>query len=107
MQSDLDTLIANLTQEFGGNCSAVKYTLFQLLDSNVTMILDPDEAFNSTDDEIMDEDDPSMDKPQFQMPYAADVSWTVVFSIMITCAILGNLVVFWIVLGKFIVLPTI
>ena len=66
------------------------------------MILDPEEAFNSTDDDIMDDDDPSMDKPHFQMPYAADVSWTVVFSIMITCAILGNLVVFWIVLGKWI-----
>ena len=102
MQSDLDTLIANLTQEFRGNCSAVKYTLYQLFDSNGTMILDPEEAFNSTDDDIMDDDDPSMDKPHFQMPYAADVSWTVVFSIMITCAILGNLVVFWIVLGKWI-----
>ena len=100
MQSDLDTLIANLTQEFRGNCSAVKYTLYQLFDSNGTMILDPEEAFNSTDDDIMDDDDPSMDKPHFQMPYAADVSWTVVFSIMITCAILGNLVVFWIVLGE-------
>ena len=66
------------------------------------MILDPEEAFNSTDDDIMDDEDPSMDKPHFQMPYAADVSWTVVFSIMITCAILGNLVVFWIVLGKWI-----
>lgn len=36
----------------------------------------------------------------FRMDYRADVIWTVVFSIMITSAILGNLVVFWIVLGK-------
>ena len=36
----------------------------------------------------------------FRMEYAADVAWTVVFSFMITSAILGNLVVFWIVLGK-------
>ena len=97
MQSDLNTLIANLTLRFHGNCSAVNQTLYQLFDS---MILDDDEAFNITDDDIMEDEDPSMDKPHFQMPYAADVSWTVIFSIMITCAILGNLVVFWIVLGK-------
>ena len=35
----------------------------------------------------------------FQMSYVADVTWTLVFSVMIVSAILGNLVVFWIVLG--------
>ena len=36
----------------------------------------------------------------FQMAYPADVAWTVIFSSMIMSAIIGNLVVFWIVLGK-------
>ncbi len=35
------------------------------------------------------------------MTLAADIAWTVVFSSMITSAIVGNMVVFWIVLGKF------
>jgi hypothetical protein len=34
------------------------------------------------------------------MPYAADAAWTAIFSLMIASAIIGNLVVFWIVLGK-------
>ena len=36
----------------------------------------------------------------FQMSIAADVAWTIIFSLMIGGAIIGNLVVFWIVLGK-------
>ena len=36
----------------------------------------------------------------FQMAYSADVAWTVIFSSMIMSAIIGNLVVFWIVLGR-------
>ena len=36
----------------------------------------------------------------FQMSYGADVAWTVIFSLMIGNAIIGNSVVLWIVLGK-------
>ena len=39
-------------------------------------------------------------QPPFRMNYTADVAWTVVFSFMITSAILGNMVVFWIVMGE-------
>ncbi len=35
-----------------------------------------------------------------RMSVGADVGWTVVFSIMIINAIIGNIVVFWIVLCK-------
>jgi hypothetical protein len=34
------------------------------------------------------------------MSVGADIGWTVVFSIMIINAIIGNIVVFWIVLCK-------
>ena len=40
------------------------------------------------------------DEALYNMSRAADVAWTVVFSLMISCAIGGNLAVFWIVLGK-------
>ena len=43
--------------------------------------------------------DSSADLP-FKMKPAADIFWTVIFSVMLVCAISGNLVVFWIVLGK-------
>ena len=36
-----------------------------------------------------------------RMSVGADVGWTVIFSIMIINAIIGNIVVFWIVLCKF------
>ena len=36
----------------------------------------------------------------FQMTYSADVGWTIFFGIMIGSAIIGNLVIVWIVLGK-------
>ena len=36
----------------------------------------------------------------FQMTYSADVGWTVFFGIMIGSAIIGNLVIVWIVLGN-------
>jgi hypothetical protein len=36
----------------------------------------------------------------FKMDPMADAAWTIVFSLMIISAIAGNLVVFWIVLGK-------
>ena len=35
-----------------------------------------------------------------RMSVGADIGWTVVFSIMIINAIIGNIVVFWIVLCK-------
>ena len=40
------------------------------------------------------------DEALYNMSRAADIAWTVVFSVMIICAIVGNLAVFWIVLGK-------
>ena len=40
------------------------------------------------------------DGEPFQMSYGADVGWTIVFGLMIGNAIIGNLVVFWIVLGN-------
>ena len=55
---------------------------------------DYEDATASTDEEGLGSNEP------FRMPYSADVAWTVVFSIMIVSAIVGNLVVFWIVLGK-------
>ena len=36
----------------------------------------------------------------FQMTYSADVGWTIFFGIMIGSAIIGNLVIVWIVLGN-------
>ena len=42
----------------------------------------------------------SGDEALYNMSQAADIAWTVVFSVMIICAIVGNLAVFWIVLGK-------
>lgn len=36
----------------------------------------------------------------FRMSEVADIVWTIVFSLMIVAAIIGNVVVFWIVLGK-------
>ena len=36
----------------------------------------------------------------FQMDPVADITWTVVFTSMLVCAVVGNLIVFWIVLGK-------
>ena len=39
------------------------------------------------------------DEP-FQMSFGADIAWTIVFGLMIGNAIIGNLVVFWIVLGN-------
>ena len=47
-----------------------------------------------------DEDGGGGDEALYNMSRAADVAWTVVFSLMISCAIGGNLAVFWIVLGK-------
>ena len=41
------------------------------------------------------------DAALYNMSAAAGVAWTVVFSAMIICAIVGNLAVFWIVLGKY------
>ncbi len=38
--------------------------------------------------------------PLRRMSFGADVGWTVVFSLMIINAIIGNIVVFWIVLCK-------
>ena len=35
------------------------------------------------------------------MSLAADVSWTVVFSLMIGVAIIGNIIVLWIILCMF------
>ena len=43
---------------------------------------------------------PIDDNEPFQMAFSADLIWTFVFGSMIGCAILGNLVVIWIVLGK-------
>ena len=40
------------------------------------------------------------DEALYNMSRAADIAWTVVFSVMIIAAIVGNLAVFWIVLGK-------
>ena len=34
------------------------------------------------------------------MDPVADITWTVVFTSMLVCAVVGNLIVFWIVLGK-------
>ena len=45
------------------------------------------------------EDNETVPKGPFQMPLAADLIWTFIFGTMIGCAILGNLVVIWIVLG--------
>ena len=45
------------------------------------------------------EDNEEAPKGPFQMPLAADLIWTFIFGTMIACAILGNLVVIWIVLG--------
>ena len=36
----------------------------------------------------------------FQMDPVADITWTIVFTSMLVCAVVGNLIVFWIVLGK-------
>ena len=41
------------------------------------------------------------DEALYNMSAAADIAWTVVFSAMIICAIVGNIAVFWIVLGKY------
>ena len=38
------------------------------------------------------------------MSLAADVSWTVVFSLMITVAIIGNIIVLWIIMCMFAIL---
>ena len=38
------------------------------------------------------------------MSLAADVSWTVVFSLMIIVAIVGNIIVLWIILCMFAIL---
>ena len=45
------------------------------------------------------EDNETVPKGPFQMPLAADLIWTFMFGTTIGCAILGNLVVIWIVLG--------
>ena len=45
------------------------------------------------------EDAESSTKGPFLMPLTADLIWTFIFGTMIGCAILGNLVVIWIVLG--------
>ena len=44
-------------------------------------------------------DEEGDDEALYNMSEAADIAWTVVFSVMIICAIVGNLAVFWIVLG--------
>ena len=36
----------------------------------------------------------------FQMSLGSDIAWTIVFGLMITGAIVGNLVVLWIILGR-------
>ena len=43
----------------------------------------------------------------FQMPLAAEVVWTLFFSVMIVNAVIGNIVVFWIVLGSPLIFPAI
>lgn len=47
---------------------------------------------------------PIDDNGPFQMSLSADLIWTFIFGSMIGCAILGNLVVIWIVLGNLSVL---
>ena len=47
---------------------------------------------------VMD-NEPEAEGP-FQMTYSADVGWTIFFGIMIGSAIIGNLVIVWIVLGN-------
>lgn len=49
---------------------------------------------------VAQKDDAGEEEGPFQMTFAADVAWTIFFSAMIVNAIIGNIVVFWIVLGK-------
>ena len=63
-------------------------SLLQNISTTVSTILEDNEI------SPMDDNEP------FQMEFTADLIWTVVFGSMIGCAILGNLVVIWIVLGK-------
>ena len=101
----------------GTNCSTITDKFFDLVNSNDSIfdnvtffpsgMYDYDTSVNpetgvpaasdlgtgATEGEIIDDD-------SIKMSYAADVAWTFIFSVMIVIAIIGNLVVFWIVLGK-------
>ena len=61
---------------------------------------DPTRAASAADGEFDEGGGGGGDEALYNMSRAADVAWTVVFSLMISCAIGGNLAVFWIVLGK-------
>jgi hypothetical protein len=70
----------------------VRWTSKAAVDSALTTLENVIEAA------VEEEDDKS--PAPFHMGHTADVAWTIVFSVMITCAIVGNLAVFWIVLGE-------
>lgn len=72
-------------------------------DRNVTatmMTMINESSFTESPDSVMTTSitSGSSSSPQHMSP-EADVSWTVVFSLMIACALIGNTVVFWIVLA--------
>ena len=78
-------MLHQLSTEYGQNCVPDIWSVFRQVYPNITA------KYESANNES--------DLP-FKMDPAADVIWTVVFSIMLVSAIAGNLVVFWIVLGK-------
>ncbi len=61
-----------------------------------------DDSMEASNDTLSEDSfkTPSAPRSPFRMSQHADVAWTVVFSLMIVSAIVGNLIVFWIVLGS-------
>ena len=80
---DLESLLHNLSQDYGRNCIYSLWNVLREVYPNATAKYD-----SQNSEEI-----------SFKMDPAADIFWTLVFSFMLVCAISGNLIVFWIVLG--------
>ncbi len=79
----LESLLHNLSKDYGQQCISGLWHIFRDIYPNATAKYE-----SQTTEEI-----------SYKMDATTDVFWTVVFSTMLVCAISGNLVVFWIVLG--------
>ena len=99
------TTEAVLSTDFGLNKQhSYKPTMYFTSDASSTTKTVPDVTYDllkniSSTLPSAIEDNETVPKGPFQMPLAADLIWTFIFGTMIGCAILGNLVVIWIVLG--------